>query len=358
MEWLFFSAKVFFVLNVALGLTSLCTWIERKASALIQDRIGANRAGAFWHTDIRALKPLFWFGRGLGVLGLVNTFFCDPVKALFKEDFVPEGVSRFVHALGPFFAVVPIYIAFALVPFAPDFELFGTTIRMQVAALDAGILFIVACSALAVYGAVLGGWCGNNKYSLFGGLRAAAQMISYELALGLVLVSVVLSFGTLDLYQMVEQQSTTWGVWRQPLAALLLLIIGMAETKRCPFDLPEAESEIVAGYFTEYSGMKFLLYWMSEFAEIVLVALLLALIFFGGWYLPGVHLPESTLFGAVVGHAILVAKVVFFCLLQIVVRWTLPRFRFDQLMHIGWKVLLPLSFANFVVTALIKYSSL
>jgi NADH-quinone oxidoreductase subunit H len=287
-------------------------------------------------------------------LGLVNTFFCDPIKALFKEDFVPSGVSRFVHALGPFFAVTPVFVAFALIPVAPDFVIFGESIRMQIAPLSAGVLFVVACSALAVYGAVLGAWCGNNKYSLFGGLRAAAQMISYELALGLVLVAVVLSYGSLDLHQMVVAQSQHWGVWRQPLAALLLFVVGMAETKRCPFDLPEAESEIVAGYFTEYSGMKFLLYWMSEFAEIVLLSLLLTLLFFGGWYLPFVSLPEATWLGALFGHTVLMGKVVFFCVLQIVIRWTLPRFRFDQLMTLGWKILLPLSFANLVATVVVK----
>ncbi len=355
MAWLFLIVKIALVLNMAFGLAALCTWIERKVSALIQDRVGANRAGAFWQTDLVMFKPIFWFGRGCGILGLVNTFFCDPVKALFKEDFVPSGVSRFVHALGPFFAVTPVFIAFALIPIAPDFEIFGEIVRMQVAPMDAGVLFIVACSALAVYGAVLGGWCGNNKYSLFGGLRAAAQMISYELALGLVLVTMVLSYGTLDLYAIVVAQSEQWGIWRQPLAAVLLFIIGMAETKRCPFDLPEAESEIVAGYFTEYSGMKFLLYWMSEFAEIVLVSFLLVLLFFGGWQMPFGSMAELTWLGAVIGHSVLLSKVIFFCFLQIVVRWTLPRFRFDQLMGLGWKILLPLSFANLVATAVVKF---
>jgi NADH-quinone oxidoreductase subunit H len=352
MELLILGIKVFVVFNIIMGLSSFCTWFERKGSALIQNRIGANRAGAFFYSSNPLLKPVLFVLRWLGVLGIINTLFCDAVKALSKEDFVPEGVSNFMHCLAPFLAVLPVFVAFALVPFAPDFTVFGVTIRPQLASLDAGVLFILAMGSLAVYGVALAGWTGNNKYSLMGGLRATAQMISYELAMGIAFVSVIITYGTLDLYEMVEfQQGGRWGVFYQPLTFVILFIVGMAETKRGPFDLPESESELVAGYFTEYSGMKFLIFWLGEFAEIGLFALLLAILFFGGWDLPFVTLPEGAWWASLIGHGVLMAKVLFFCMLQIVIRWTLPRFRYDQLMNLGWKALLPLSMINLMVVA-------
>lgn len=357
-----------------MGLASFCTWVERKGSALIQDRIGANRAGAFLpevklKTDNLILKPVFFVLQvfvinvvmlGIwvaGVLGVINTLLCDAVKALFKEDFVPEGTSNFVHSLGPFMAVFPVFLAYALIPIAPDFELFGYHIRMQVASLNAGALFILAMGSIAVYGVIIAGWTGNNKFSLLGALRASAQMISYELALGISFVTMIVTFGTLDLYEMVTAQSGgNWGLWSTPTAwitFIIFFIVGMAETKRGPFDLPESESELVAGYFTEYSGMKFLLFWLGEFAEIALFSILLVILFFGGWDL-FVELPADTWWAALVGHAVLMGKVIFFCVLQIVIRWTLPRFRYDQLMNLGWKMLLPLSLVNLMLTAAFK----
>jgi len=348
------------VFQVAQGLGSLCVWVERKGSALIQDRIGANRAGAYFQTSNILLKPVFGVGRILGVLGVINTLFCDAVKALMKEDFVPKGTSNFVHSLAPFMAVFPVFMAYALIPIAPDFSIGGIEIRAQVANLDAGVLFIFAMASLAVYGVTIAGWCGNNKFSLLGGLRSAAQMISYELALGLSLVSMIILYGTLDLYTMVEQQSKlwwgvvpAWGVFTQPLAFIIFFVAGMAETKRAPFDLPESESELVAGYFTEYSGMKFLLFWLGEFAEIALLAALVVLMFFGGWNVPFVEWPHTWV-GALLGHAVFMGKVAFFCVLQIVIRWTLPRFRYDQLMRLGWKILLPLALLNLVISGALK----
>ncbi|MEZ4753339.1 MAG: complex I subunit 1 family protein [Bdellovibrionota bacterium] len=355
MEIFILLIKIFLVFNIIMGLASLCTWIERKGSALIQDRIGANRAGSYFETDILILKPIFFVVRALGILGVINTLLCDAVKALTKEDFIPEGTSNFMHCLGPYMAVAPVFLAFAVVPFAPDFTAFGYTIRPQVASLDVGILFLFAMASIAVYGVAIAGWTGNNKFSLMGGLRAAAQMISYELALGLAFVSIIISYGTLDLYEMVTAQvQNGWGVFRQPLAFIIIFIAGMAETKRGPFDLPEAESELVAGYFTEYSGMKFLLFWLGEFAEIALFAILVTVVFFGGWDIPLVTLPQGVWWAALIGHLALMAKVVFFCVLQIVIRWTLPRFRYDQLMNLGWKCLLPLSMINMLATAFIK----
>lgn len=354
MEILILAIKLFVIFNIIMGLASLCTWIERKGSALIQDRIGANRAGAFVQTDVLLLKPVFAFIRFFGMLGVINTLVNDGVKALFKEDFVPEGVSNFMHCLAPFLAVFPIFVSYALIPFAPEFTAFGYNIRPQVATIDAGVLFIFAMGSIAVYGVAIAGWAGNNKFSLLGGLRAAAQMISYELAMGITLVTLILMYGTMDLYQMVEAQKSGWGVLKQPLAFLVLFAVGMAETKRGPFDLPESESELVAGYFTEYSGMKFLLFWLGEFAEIALFSALLAILFFGGWHLPFLNLPEGLWWTALIGHAVLMAKIVFFCVLQIVIRWTLPRFRYDQLMNLGWKILLPVSMVNLMATAAIK----
>ncbi len=411
MEIVILAVKVFIVFNVIMGLASLCTWVERKGSALIQDRIGANRAGAVFEITNPFLKrflaihlligaSLFLLGsgfltvnllssgsaylpgltasivmtvlgvgalgvaaaphliRGLGILGVINTLLNDAVKALLKEDFVPEGTSNFMHCLAPFLAVFPVFLAFAIIPLAPDFELGGQIIRAQVASLDAGILFFLAMGSIAVYGVALAGWCGRNKFSLLGGLRASAQMISYELAMGISIVTVIVVYGTMDLYAMVDAQKGMWGVVTQPISFLILFVVGMAETKRGPFDLPESESELVAGYFTEYSGMKFLIFWLGEFAEIALFSLVITVLFFGGWHLPFVELPANTWWAALIGHGVLMGKVVFFCILQIVIRWTLPRFRYDQLMNLGWKILLPLSMVNLMVYAALKVGGL
>lgn len=357
MELLILALKAFIILHVALGLSSICTWIERKGSALIQDRIGANRAGAYFEPDFLPLKILFAIPgvriviNWLGYLGLINTLVCDAVKALFKEDFIPDGTSNFMHSLAPFMAAFPVFLAFAVVPVAPNFYAGDYLITTTVASIDAGVLFVFAMGSISVYGVAIAGWTGNNKYSLMGGLRAAAQMISYELAMGISLVTMIAIYGTLDLYEIVQaQQGIWWGVLLQPVAFIVFFIVGMAETKRGPFDLPEAESELAAGYFTEYSGMKFLLFWMGEFAEIGLFAVLMTLIFLGGWHLPGVELPENIWWAALIGHLIFMGKVLFLCVLQIVIRWTLPRFRFDHLMTLGWKVLLPISMVSLVCT--------
>jgi NADH-quinone oxidoreductase subunit H len=360
MEFVILLIKVGFVLNLILCLASFCTWFERKGSALLQNRVGANRAGAFVTTDIVLLKPLAAIVRVFGVLGVINTLVCDAFKGILKEDFLPKGTSQVLHTLAPALAVLPIFLAFALIPLAPDFVLGGYIIRPQVATLNVGVLFILAMGSVAVYGVALAGWTGKNKFSLLGALRAAAQMISYELAMGITFVGMIVTFGTLDLYEMVEAQQEgllgigKWGIVQQPIAFFILFIVGMAETKRGPFDLPESESELVAGYFTEYSGMKFLVFWLGEFAEIALFSLLLSILFFGGWDVPFLILPAGMWYSSLIGHGVLMAKVIFFCMLQIIIRWTLPRFRYDQLMHLGWKILLPLSLVNLLLTAAFK----
>lgn len=356
MEFLLVVLKVVVVLQIVLGLASLCTWIERKGSALIQDRIGANRAGAYITVESWWLKPAQLILKPLGILGVINTLMCDATKAIMKEDYVPAGVSQFMHSLGPFMAVLPVFLAYSVVPFAPDFEIGGYVFRSQIAVLDAGVLFILAMGSISVYGVAFAGWTANNKFALLGGLRAAAQMVSYELALGFALAAAIVAYGTLDLYEIVVAQQGWWGVFTQPLTFIIFFVAGMAETKRGPFDLPESESELVAGYFTEYSGMKFLLFWLGEFAEIALLGVLATLLFFGGWDpLPWVlDLPEGPWWAALLGHLIFISKVVAVCVVQIVLRWTLPRFRYDQLMNLGWKILLPVSLVNLLLCAVLK----
>jgi NADH-quinone oxidoreductase subunit H len=344
---------VFLLLLVVLQVVAMGVFFERKVSAVIQDRIGANRASIF----------------GFAGLGIINTLVADPVKFLLKEDVVPAGVDRWLHFWAPIVSLVPALMAFAVVPFGDVVEIGGRTIDLQVAQLDVGVLFVLAMASLGVYGVVIGGWASNNRWSLLGGIRGSAQMISYEISMGLALVAVVLTYGTLDLQTMVREQSGTiggvlprWGIFYQPLGFIVLLVAGIAESKRIPFDLPESESELVSGYFTEYSGAKHLMFMMTDFVEIVLVAALITTFFLGGWQVPGLDRTGLWLPGG--GHvalpSIVVAllqivsfgvKLVLMTLFQIVVRWTLPRFRYDQLMHLGWKGLLPLALANVMLTA-------
>jgi NADH-quinone oxidoreductase subunit H len=349
------GAKALFVLLLILQVMGMGVYFERKVSALIQDRIGANRASIF----------------GIAALGVVNTLVADPIKFLVKEDVVPAGTDRQLHFLAPCLSVIPLLVTFAVVPFGDVLVVGERVINLQAAELNVGLLYVLAMVSLAVYGVVLGGWASNNRWSLLGGIRGSAQMISYEIALGLALIGVVLTYTTLDLQVMARAQGEllwgwlpAWGILYQPVGFLIFLVAGIAESKRIPFDLPESESELVSGYFTEYSGAKHLMFMMSDFVEVVLVSALVTTLFFGGWQVPyllrdGFHFP----WGATVAlPQIVVAllqvvafalKLVFFTWLQIVIRWTLPRFRYDQLMRLGWKGLLPLSLANVVASALV-----
>ena len=359
------AAKALVVLLIVLHLTVFLLWVERKGSALIQNRIGANRASIFgvlpWNT------------------GIVNTLMADPVKMFTKEDFVPEGADRLLHFLAPFLSVFPIFATFACIPFGDELRIGDRTIPLQIADLNVGVLYVLAVVSIAVYGIVLAGWASNNRWALLGGLRGSAQMISYELAMGLGVVSMVMTFGTLDLQTMARAQGEglgsflgfgravldwlpAWGIFYQPLAFLILFAAGIAESKRIPFDLPESESELISGYFTEYSGGKQATFMFSDFAEIVLVSGLVTTMFFGGWQIPflgregfdfpwGSHLAVPPLVVSVAQVAAFLAKVFFFCWFQILIRWTLPRFRYDQLMRLGWKMLLPLALVNVMVTS-------
>jgi NADH-quinone oxidoreductase subunit H len=344
---------VFLLLLLVLQVVALGVFFERKVSAVIQDRIGANRAAIF----------------GFVGFGLINTLVADPVKFLLKEDVVPDGVDRRLHFWAPILGLMPALVAFAVIPFGDVIEIGGRTIALQVAGLDVGVLFVLAMTSLGVYGVVLAGWASNNRWSLLGGIRGSAQMISYEIAMGLALVAVVLTYGTLDLQEMVKDQGglifgwlPAWGILYQPIAFVVLMVAGIAESKRIPFDLPESESELISGYFTEYSGAKHLMFMMSDFVEVVLIAALVTTFFFGGWQVPGLdnggfttpwgtHLALPSLVVALVRVIALGLKLVFFTLLQIIIRWTLPRFRYDQLMRLGWKGLLPLALANVMLTA-------
>lgn len=352
-ELLIAAAKALFILLMVLQLAGLLGWVERKGSALIQDRIGANRAAIF----------------GFAGAGLINTIVADPLKFLTKEDVVPKGADRLLHTLAPCINLFPALVTFAAIPFGDALEIGDRKINLQVAPLDVGILYILAMVSLGVYGVTLGGWASNNRWSLLGGIRGSAQMISYEIGMGLAMVSVVLTYGTLDLQQMVREQGDllfgflpAWGIFYQPVGFLMFLVAGTAEAKRVPFDLPESESELVSGYFTEYSGAKHLMFFMTDFVEVVIVSGLAATLFFGGWQVPflmrdGFHLPgELTialpgLLVTLLQVASFMVKVAILCWVQIMFRWTLPRFRYDQLMRLGWKGLLPLGLANVAVTA-------
>ncbi len=363
------AAKAFLVVFMVLNLAGVLGWIERKGSALIQDRIGANRASIF----------------GFAGLGLVNTLIADPLKFLTKEDFIPPAGDKLLHTLAPCMALFPALVTFAVIPFGDVLNLGDRVINLQVADINVGILYVFAMGSLGVYGIVIGAWASNNKFSLLGGVRGSAQMISYEVAMGLSVMGILMVYGTLDLQEIARGQGTlirdllpqwlgllqplvgwlpAWGIFLQPLAFLLFFTAAVAETKRIPFDLPEGESELVAGYHVEYSGGKFLMFFAAEFAEIVTVSALVVTLFFGGWQVPyllrdGFHFPWGgqwllpQLGVVVLQVGAFTVKVLFFCWLQILLRWSVPRFRYDQVMRLGWKMLLPLALFNVVVTAIV-----
>lgn len=349
------TAKALLVLFMVLNLAGLLGWIERKGSALIQDRIGANRASVF----------------GFAGLGLVNTLIADPLKFLTKEDFTPRRGDKLLHTLAPCLAFFPALVTFAVIPFGDVLILKNRVINLQVADLNVGILYIFAMASLSVYGIVIGAWASDNKFSLLGGVRGSAQMISYEVAMGLSVIGILMVYETLDLQEIARAQGVllwgwlpAWGIFLQPVAFLLFFTSAIAETKRIPFDIPEAEPELIAGYHVEYSGGKFLMFFAGEFAEVVTAAGLTTTLFFGGWQVPfllssGFHFPwGATLFLPHLAVTILqigafTLKVIFFCWLQILLRWSLPRFRYDQVMRLGWKMLLPLALANVAVTAVL-----
>src|SRR6059036_3373317 len=339
------------VFFAALNLAGFHTWVERKQSALIQDRIGANRADIF----------------GFRLLGMFHGL-ADAIKMFTKEDIVPAGADRVLHTLAPFFSVFFALVAFAAIPFGDRIIVGDRVIELQIAKIDVALLYVFAMLSLGVYGVILAGFASRNNYALLGGLRATAQMISYEIALGIAVVGVIMIYGTMDLQELVRAQGRTlagwiplWGIVVQPVAFVVFLTAALAETKRIPFDLPEGESEII-GYFVEYSGMKFGMFFLADFLETILVACLATTLFFGGWQVPyltssgfqfpwGATLPVSQPAYLLLGVVSFSIKVVIFCVLFMQLRWTLPRFRYDQLMRLGWLGLFPIAVVNVLVTA-------
>ncbi len=360
-----------YAVGLLLTFGTVLTWVERKQAAVMADRIGANRA--YLRIPFTQFKLIWW--------GLFHGM-ADGLKMLLKEDFKAVPYDRVAYALGPWVTFVPVMLVFAVVPFGGSVTpallfpslaaTFGDqTFAMQIAPLDAGLLVVFAFSGLTIIGTMLAGWSSANKFALLGALRAGSQMISYELVMGLTVVGVILIFGTVDLDQIVRRQSGTvlgvlpaWGIVYQPFAALLFLTAAIAENKRIPFDLPEAESELIAGYYTEYSAMKMGLFMFAEFIEIAIVAALFVTLFLGGYNLPwltdaGFVLPFGGSVALPHGVVVLVQvltfllKVLLLCSFQILIRWTLPRFRWDQLLRFAWKFMLPLTLANLAVTVAI-----
>ena len=359
---------VLYALGLLLTFGTVLTWVERKQAAIMADRIGANRAYVrIPFTQIR----LIWLGLFHGL--------ADGLKMLLKEDFRAVPYDRVAYAIAPWVTFVPVMLVFAVIPFggavAPGrlfASLAGTygerAFPMQIAPLDAGLLVVFAFSGLTIIGTMLAGWSSANKFALLGALRAGSQLISYELVMGLTIVGLILIYGTVDLDAIVRHQSGTllgvlpaWGICYQPFAALLFLTAAVAENKRIPFDLPEAESELIAGYYTEYSAMKMGLFMFAEFIEIAIIAALFSTLFLGGYNLPwltdaGFVLPGGRVLA--LPHAAVVVtqlvtflvKVLLLCSFQILVRWTLPRFRWDQLLRFAWKFMLPLALVNLGVT--------
>jgi len=369
-------ALVFIVYAMGMLITfgTILTWVERKQAAVMSDRIGANRA--YIRIPFTQFK-LIWWGLFHGI--------ADGLKMMLKENFQPVTYDRVAYAIAPWVVFTPVLLIFAVVPFGGTLDpgrlvpgladwFHGRTYPMQIARLDAGLLVVFAFSGLTIIGTMLAGWSSANKFSLLGGLRAGSQMISYELVMGLTVLGLILLFGSIDLGAIVRRQSgialgwlPAWGIVYQPLGALLFLTAAIAENKRIPFDLPEAESELIAGFYTEYTSMKMGLFMFAEFIEIAIVGALFTTLFLGGYNLPymsdaGFTLPGGITLamshGAVVVTQLVVflVKVLLVCSFQILIRWSLPRFRYDQLLAFAWKFLLPLALVNLVVTAAILWS--
>jgi len=369
-------ALVFIVYAMGMLITfgTILTWVERKQAAVMSDRIGANRA--YIRIPFTQFK-LVWWGLFHGI--------ADGLKMMLKENFQPVTYDRVAYAVAPWVVFTPVLLVFAVVPFGGTLDpgrlvpgladwFGGRTYPMQIARLDAGLLVVFAFSGLTIIGAMLAGWSSANKFSLLGGLRAGSQMISYELVMGLTVLGLILLFGSIDLGAIVRRQSgialgwlPAWGIVYQPFGALLFLTAAIAENKRIPFDLPEAESELIAGFYTEYTSMKMGLFMFAEFIEIAIVGALFTTLFLGGYNLPymsdaGFALPGGATFAMSHGAVVLTQLVVFLvkvllvCSFQILIRWSLPRFRYDQVLAFAWKFLLPLALVNLVVTAAILWS--
>ncbi len=342
------TLKIFLLWFSIVNVVPVMLWVERRAAGLIQDRPGPNRVGPF---------------------GLFQAI-ADVIKFFWKMDPVPKHVNRFLFLIAPILSLIPASLTLAALPFADKMVIWGREYQLQVSDLHVGILYMLAIGSLGAYGILFGGWASNNKYSLLGALRASAQMISYEIPLGLAACGAVLFFGTFSLRGMVFMQDGTlfggllpkWGIFFQPLGFLIFFITSLAETNRVPFDLPETEGELVAGFHTEYGSMKFAMFMMAEYMNLATMSGLMTAMYFGGWHIP--YVSDATLLSWLGGSVNLLAivqlgvfffKLYTFLLIYVWIRWTLPRFRFDQLMRVAWKNLIPLSMINLIVTAILLY---
>lgn len=325
------SVLVILLFLISLGVAAYQTYFERKLAAWIQDRVGPDRAGPFG-----ILQPI-----------------ADGVKMFLKEDFIPAKADKWLFIIGPGISMFTALITSSVIPWGTNLNLFGRDISLQVADFNIGILFVFGVVSIGVYGIMIGGWASNNKYSLYGAIRASSQMISYELAMGISAITIVMLTGSLSLNDIVQSQhGMNWNIFYQPLAFFIFFITSLAELNRAPFDLPECESELIGGYHTEYSSMKLGLYLFSEYTSMFVSSAIMAVLFFGGYNFPGMDaFSGNTL--AILSIAAFALKIFLIIFVIMWIRWTIPRFRFDQLMHLGWKVLIPVAIVNMLITGLV-----
>ena len=336
MDWNYIIYKIILIsaiMMISLLVAMYSTYFERKFAAWFQDRLGPNRAGPFG-----LMQPL-----------------ADGLKLLFKEEFMPNTANRFLFIMGPMLAMFVALLTSTVIPWGSFIVIEGKEYSLQVADVNIGILYIVAVTSVGVYGIMLGGWASNNKYSLLGAIRAASQMISYELAMGLAILAIVMMSGSLSLSDMVAQQKgINWNIWYQPVGFLIFIICALAECNRAPFDLPECETELVGGFHTEYSSMKLGFFLFSEYINMFISSAIISALYFGGFHFPfedSLGLSQNWL--AIVGALVFFIKISFFGFVFMWIRWTLPRFRYDQLMRLGWTWLIPLAIFNILITAVV-----
>lgn len=323
---------ILLLFGITLLIATYSTYAERKVAAFIQDRIGPNRAGPFG-----LLQPI-----------------ADAAKMFFKEEFIPSHANKFLFILGPSLSMLMALLTSAAIPFGHGIEWDGQLIRLQAIEINVGVLYIFGLVSLGVYGTMIGGWASNNKFSLLGAIRAASQNISYELAMGLSIVAILMMSGSMDMYKIVEDQhGMNWNIFYQPVGFIIFLTCAFAECNRTPFDLPECESELVGGYHTEYTSMKLGFFLFSEYVNMFVASAVISTLYFGGYNFPFMDsLPFSQNVVTLIGTGVFFAKILFFIFFFMWVRWTLPRFRYDQLMGLGWKGLFPLAIANLMITGL------
>lgn len=329
------SVVILVVFGITMLMAMYSTYAERKVAAFLQDRIGPNRAGPFG-----LFQPL-----------------ADGLKLFAKEEFSPNTPNKFLFLIGPGIAMGTALMTSAVIPWGDRFHLFGRDILLQATDIDVAVLYVFGVVSVGVYGIMIGGWASNNKFSLIGAIRAASQMVSYEVAMGLSVVALLMMTGTLSLREISAQQSGMhWNVFYQPLSFIIFLICAFAETNRTPFDLPECETELIGGYHTEYSSMKMGFYLFAEYANMFISSTILAVLFFGGYNYPGMSWVVENWgvnIANVIGIVALFAKLCGFIFFYMWVRWTIPRFRYDQLMHLGWRILIPLSIFNIIITGIV-----